>query len=298
VKELTKAELADAVTKLTEEVSALRDVFTAMRDGSNAGVSAYWIIGYAGGLGDVDAYSSGNIRLLREHARIIRRGPGCQAPAPDGTSLRCDLVTGHPGRHEMHCADDKQAVAWDAILREPPVTAGSGLLCTAATGPDEELDRSLYCDREPGHDGSHHAHAGDGSEVAWSDEPGPAEAVASCEPQRAIEASPECKCSHASGAHMGPGRSCTFSGCGCRRFRPRAVAQLTDTPAVVAGTVEHEPGPDEATTEERLLLAIYGVSPDDERNVRELRRHAAECTEDDHTHCLAALADEPAAVTR
>ena len=43
--------------------------------------------------------------------------------------------------------------------------------CPATTGPDDELDVTLYCDREAGHPGSHHAPGPDeGSEVAWSDE--------------------------------------------------------------------------------------------------------------------------------
>lgn len=49
-----------------------------------------------------------------------------------------------------------------------------------------------------------------------------------------------------------------------------------------------------ATPEERLVLAIYGVNPDNEGNVRELRTHAAECTEDDHTGCLAHLSEQAA----
>jgi hypothetical protein len=45
-------------------------------------------------------------------------------------------------------------------------------LCPAFTGPDAELDVTLYCDREAGHPGSHHAPGPDeGSEVAWSDAP-------------------------------------------------------------------------------------------------------------------------------
>jgi hypothetical protein len=50
---------------------------------------------------------------------------------------------------------------------------------------------------------------------------------------------------------------------------------------------------DEATPEERLLLAIYGADPDDAHNVRELRKHAVTCTKDDHSYCLAYLPGIP-----
>jgi hypothetical protein len=49
-------------------------------------------------------------------------------------------------------------------------------LCPATTGPDEELDRALYCDKQLGEDnrhaGNHHAHVF-GSEAAWGDEDDP-----------------------------------------------------------------------------------------------------------------------------
>ena len=120
---------------------------------------------------------------------------------------------------------------------------------------------------------------------------------ASSAAQGAVELARDCECSHRRGAHNLSRGKCAAGGCGCTRYRTGTAPAIPEPPAVVAGTVEREPAPAEATPEERLLLAIYGVSPDDPRNVRELRRHAAECNEDDHTHCLAALADEPAAVT-
>ena len=43
--------------------------------------------------------------------------------------------------------------------------------CPAYTGPDEELDVAVYCDRQAGHPGNHHGAGGDGSEIAWPSEP-------------------------------------------------------------------------------------------------------------------------------
>lgn len=92
---------------------------------------------------------------------------------------------------------------------------------------------------------------------------------------------PPCWCGHAGGVHNavsnGNGRGfCTECSPGrCGRYEASR----------------------HATPDERLLLAIYGVNPDNPGNVRELRRHAAECTEDDHTTCLAHLTGQAASVT-
>jgi hypothetical protein len=49
--------------------------------------------------------------------------------------------------------------------------------CQAYTGPDEELDMAVYCDRQAGHPGNHHGAARDGSEIAWPSEPASPEAA-------------------------------------------------------------------------------------------------------------------------
>lgn len=45
--------------------------------------------------------------------------------------------------------------------------------CPAYTGPDDELDVSVYCDRKAGHPGNHHGAIGGGGEVAWPADPVP-----------------------------------------------------------------------------------------------------------------------------
>lgn len=57
----------------------------------------------------------------------------------------------------------------------------------------------------------------------------------------------------------------------------------------------HAPAP--ATPAERFLLSVHGVNPDESANIRELRTHEAECTETDHTPCLAHLTGQDTAVT-
>jgi len=69
-----------------------------------------------------------------------------------------------------------------------------------------------------------------------------------------------------------------------------AIAEL------VALKQEMDPPVTGATPDERLLLAVHGVSPDNPANVRELRTHEAECTLTDHTPCLAHLAGQTASV--
>lgn len=51
-------------------------------------------------------------------------------------------------------------------------------------------------------------------------------------------------------------------------------------------------GPDDATPEERLLLAVFGIDPDEVANVRRLRGHRAECTRHDHSYCWPAPAED------
>jgi hypothetical protein len=53
--------------------------------------------------------------------------------------------------------------------------------CPAYTGPDEELDVAVYCDRQAGHPGNHHGASRDGGEVAWPS--GSAAAVVDDEPE-------------------------------------------------------------------------------------------------------------------
>jgi len=99
---------------------------------------------------------------------------------------------------------------------------------------------------------------------------------AACDPDGATEPLPlACGCSVPLG-HLG-------------LFRPgHPVECVQHGPTTVAGP---------ATPEERLLLAVHGVSPDNPANVRELRTHEAECTLTDHTPCLAHLTGQTASVT-
>ena len=77
------------------------------------------------------------------------------------------------------------------------------------------------------------------------------------------------------------GRACTETGEHDRHRNGLVVWGDEAEPVIADG---------EATADERLLLAVHGVSPDNPANVRELRTHEAECTETDHTPCLAHLA--------
>lgn len=85
-------------------------------------------------------------------------------PNLSGAAVDCD-VAGHHGPARISEAAVDKAMA---------VTLG---WCPAATGPDEELERELYCDKQLGEDGchagNHHAKVGDGSEVMWGDEADP-----------------------------------------------------------------------------------------------------------------------------
>jgi len=70
-----------------------------------------------------------------------------------------------------------------------------------------------------------------------------------------------------------------------------------DGELIAAWDDEPAPAVTEATPDERLLLAVHGVSPDNPANVRELRTHEAECTLTDHTPCLAHLTGQTATVS-
>jgi hypothetical protein len=78
-------------------------------------------------------------------------------------------VIGSAGMQEYYCLRcGMGADSGDHAVDMGEYLAG---FCGATTGPDAELDVTLYCDREAGHPGSHHAPGPDeGSEVAWSDE--------------------------------------------------------------------------------------------------------------------------------
>jgi hypothetical protein len=57
-----------------------------------------------------------------------------------------------------------------------------------------------------------------------------------------------CACSHARGAHRpGHPRPCEMSGCGCEQFRVRTPGSVPEPPAVVQGTVEPDPEPEQGT---------------------------------------------------
>jgi len=75
----------------------------------------------------------------------------------------------------------------------------------------------------------------------------------------------------------------------------RILAQVA--PEALAAVLEARPviADSEATSEERLLLAVHAVDPDNPANVRELRTHEAECTESDYMPCLAHLAEQSGA---
>ncbi len=81
-----------------------------------------------------------------------------------GAAVGCDVAGHHGPARISEAAVDKAMAA----------TLG---WCPATTGPDDELARPLYCDKQLGEDnkhaGNHHAHVGDGSEVAWGDEDDP-----------------------------------------------------------------------------------------------------------------------------
>jgi len=113
--------------------------------------------------------------------------------------------------------------------------------------------------------------------------------TAACEAKRLLE--PPCPSTAPE-----TGRACTETGEHDRHRNGMVV--WSDEPAPGEGGVLFPAAcdPDEApaTPEERLLLAVHGVSPDNPANVRELRTHEAECAETDHTSCLAHLAEPEA----
>jgi hypothetical protein len=99
------------------------------------------------------------------------------SPAREHTCTRPPHGNAGPGHAEgpvplAQSDADATAVLAESIATGTPVlVTEDGGFCPAFTGPDDELDVTLYCDRQAGHDGSHHAPGPDeGSEVAWSDE--------------------------------------------------------------------------------------------------------------------------------
>ena len=115
-------------------------------------------------------------------------------PADDSCHEYGTLTLGKPGHAayaHLFFEDAAAIIAIDAAIAElvalkqemaPPVLdvkapAPDGDWCPASTDT-EDFGATIYCDREPGHPGSHHAPGPDeGSEVAWSDTP--AQALAS-----------------------------------------------------------------------------------------------------------------------
>lgn len=85
-----------------------------------------------------------------------------------GASVDCDVAGHHGPARISEAAIDKALAA----------TLG---VCPASTGPDDELDREVYCDKQLGEDskhaGNHHARVGlgdvDGGEVAWGNQDDP-----------------------------------------------------------------------------------------------------------------------------
>jgi hypothetical protein len=174
-----------------------------------------------------------------------------------------------------------------AVIAAAPQPCAMTAWCPATTEIDDE---TLYCEREAGHPGSHRAPGPDeGSEVAWSDEKPPGF---------------DCDC----GRLPWPGRMQdeTCPGCGAVWEHDGVsigggarLVKLGELPAAAIVAESIRTGTpvivedDRATPEERLLLSIFGVDPDDAHNVRELRKHAVTCTKDDHSYCLAYLPGIP-----
>ena len=225
-------------------------------------------------------------------------------PYPDGTPW-CALCGTH---HRVASAPEPVRISGTAVDKAMASAYG---WCPATTGPDEELDRALYCDKQLGEDskhaGNHHAHVGDGSEVAWGAEDDPyirkgtrwPAGVADARRTYGDEPNPP---HHMTGNMIGPCCVAEDAGYICNaqdgHDGPDHVAYDSKSKECHRWPVA-EPAPAgaqdtaaEATPEERLLLAVYGVNPDKAANVRELRTHAAECGKDDHHGCLAHLAGQ------
>lgn len=219
-REPTKAGLAAAVAKLTEENAGLRDLLAAVSECARSvpqatyddarkelrrathmlvdisvvtGPDGSWTWGWA--TGDAAAFLRKSAAeplgyepyAEPEPAPVIAGSE--QQPAPVIVAEHCSGC-GESTAHADGCEFMPAApVPWSAVMAEPapsgmqqpaPVArvlksgrtlaAGEPVRdwCPAETVTDDEV---LYCDRETGHAGSHHAPGPDeGSEVAWSDE--------------------------------------------------------------------------------------------------------------------------------
>ena len=121
--------------------------------------------------------------------------------------------------------------------------------CPAYTGPDDELDVTVYCDRKAGHPGSHHAPVpGQGGEVAWSDEPEDAYRLTPKGEQAAAEAGPARRTA-GDEAHCGDLDEASHYACTSQEghdgpehvaWKPRG-GEYHRWPVAVPGTVEPEP---------------------------------------------------------
>lgn len=158
MKEPTKADLAAAVAKLTQENAQLRDLLAA--------------ISLAAGTVPV---SKGNdylgewkrsTKVLANIKVLSRLGDGHSDW--DGylayAAGELQAIAAEPAGYEVYQPEGAELHA------EPEAAAGADGWCPASTVTDD--DETLHCDRDRGHGGSHHAGPlDDGAEVAWSDEP-------------------------------------------------------------------------------------------------------------------------------
>lgn len=174
---MTKEELHAANERLGAEIAALRELLTVIGDAkpplpadsddmrryhftgsyrimmaANAAREAMRHIGSPAYLEIVHAHAIG---LRGDISEPLRYTPVSAAPAPvidvseAAGMLAAAIITGTP------------------VL----VTDDEARWCPGTTFMEHE-EVTLYCDRDAGHDGSHHAPGPDeGSEVAWSDEP-------------------------------------------------------------------------------------------------------------------------------
>lgn len=103
----------------------------------------------------------------------------CNAPGNRDSGYICTAQDGHDGPdHIAYMGDDSAHHRWPvAGPYERERAEGDADLAAVsrycpATTDMEDFGATIYCDREAGHPGSHHAPGPDkGSEVAWSDEP-------------------------------------------------------------------------------------------------------------------------------
>jgi hypothetical protein len=90
--------------------------------------------------------------------------PGEHSPQLAGSVIDCDVAEHHGPARISEAAIDKALAA----------TLG---VCPASTGPDDDLDHEVYCDKQLGEDtkhaGNHHAEVEGGGEVAWGDKDDP-----------------------------------------------------------------------------------------------------------------------------